>query len=200
MSQEPNNQAPDLNPEPADTSAASAEFQPAAEPAPTESSANASEHGVTKLEQEVIALQHKVEELEKNNLYLKAAQQTLQNKQLQQHQQANEVKKIIQGVLEIYDGLVQSQQFISEETSMETVIEGLQLLTQNFTQHLEKYHIECIDPEGEMFNPQQHEAMTTMPVTQDEEDNRVMQVVQKGFKKGQQIIRPARVIVGKKAS
>ena len=51
-----------------------------------------------------------------------------------------------------------------------------------------------LDPHGEPFDPQQHEAMTMVP-TPDAEPNTVIDVVQKGYALNGRLIRPARVVV-----
>jgi molecular chaperone GrpE len=58
-------------------------------------------------------------------------------------------------------------------------------------------HLEEIDPRGERFNPEFHEAMTVLPTGEAEEDT-VMEVLQKGFKLHDRLIRLARVVVSRK--
>lgn len=53
-----------------------------------------------------------------------------------------------------------------------------------------------LDPRGETFNPNEHEAVSNIPVTDTKDDGRVIAVLQKGFKRNDMIIRPARVVVG----
>jgi molecular chaperone GrpE len=59
---------------------------------------------------------------------------------------------------------------------------------------LEKFGVTAIDPLGEPFDPQQHEAMTMVPAPNAEPDT-VVDVVQKGYLLNGRLIRPARVIV-----
>lgn len=51
-----------------------------------------------------------------------------------------------------------------------------------------------INPEGETFNPQLHEAVTMIPMT-DKDPNSVLEVVQFGFTLNERLVRPAMVVV-----
>jgi molecular chaperone GrpE len=55
-----------------------------------------------------------------------------------------------------------------------------------------------LDPVGETFNPEEHEAVSDIKVSKEDEVEKVLSVLQKGFKRKDTIIRPARVIVGTK--
>ena len=59
---------------------------------------------------------------------------------------------------------------------------------------LERFGIEEIDPQGEPFDPELHEAMTMQP-SADVEPDSVLTVVQKGYTLNGRLLRPARVIV-----
>jgi molecular chaperone GrpE len=63
---------------------------------------------------------------------------------------------------------------------------------------LEKSGVEEIDPKGEKFNPERHEAMAMQPSEQ-VETNTVLQVIQKGYQLNERLIRPAMVIVAQAA-
>ena len=59
---------------------------------------------------------------------------------------------------------------------------------------LEKFNIEVVDPTGYRFDPQLHEAMSMQP-SNTAEPNSVLAVLQKGYRIGDRLLRPARVIV-----
>ena len=54
--------------------------------------------------------------------------------------------------------------------------------------------VEAVDPKGEKFDPNGHEALSTVPV-EGVESGTVVEVMQKGYRLGEQLIRPARVVV-----
>ncbi|MFN2309154.1 MAG: nucleotide exchange factor GrpE [Gammaproteobacteria bacterium] len=78
------------------------------------------------------------------------------------------------------------------------LIEGSELTLKILGSVMEKFGIAELDPQGERFNPQLHEAMSTQPRA-DVEPNTVVTVVQKGYLLNDRLIRPAMVIVSKAA-
>lgn len=75
-------------------------------------------------------------------------------------------------------------------------VEGM-LLTQRLAlKALADHGLEVIDPLGEAFDPSWHEAMTTQPAGEQPIDT-ITQVLQKGYRLNERLVRPARVIVAK---
>ncbi|MEX2013953.1 MAG: nucleotide exchange factor GrpE, partial [Parcubacteria group bacterium] len=56
--------------------------------------------------------------------------------------------------------------------------------------------LEEINPEGELFSPHEHEALATVPTDKSEDDHKVLEVLQKGYKLSGKVVRPAKVKVG----
>jgi len=71
---------------------------------------------------------------------------------------------------------------------------GVEMVLGNLRETLQRHGIEAVDPKGEKFDPNQHEALSTMPV-EGTEGGTVVEVMQKGYRMGEQLIRPARVVV-----
>lgn len=78
------------------------------------------------------------------------------------------------------------------------LLEGSELTLKMLSTALEKYDIKEVDPIGDKFNPDLHEAMATQP-SSEAEPNTVMQVIQKGYLLNDRVIRPAMVIVSRAA-
>lgn len=76
------------------------------------------------------------------------------------------------------------------------IAEGVQLTLKSFQDALKKFHIEAIDPAGEPFDPQLHQAMS-MVENADVEPNTVILVMQKGYTLHGRLVRPAMVMVSK---
>ena len=76
------------------------------------------------------------------------------------------------------------------------LIEGAKATLKLLDGALAKFQVELIDPEGEPFDPERHEAMSVIP-NGDVEPNTVVTVVQKGFAIHDRLLRPARVLVSK---
>ena len=74
--------------------------------------------------------------------------------------------------------------------------EGVELTLKGFLEILNRFDIEQLAPEGEPFDPQQHEAIS-MVENDDVEPNTVLTVIQKGYVLNDRVIRPAMVVVAK---
>lgn len=73
---------------------------------------------------------------------------------------------------------------------------GVNATHKGFLEGFKSMGLEEIGAQGERFDPNQHEALTTMPVDQAALDDKVVQVFSAGYRVGTRVIRPARVVVG----
>lgn len=86
----------------------------------------------------------------------------------------------------------------SDLQDLANLYEGLKMTDDILMSTLKKHGIERVDPEGEKFNPNEHDA-TFMAPQPDKEDNTVFHVQQKGFKLNGRVLRAAKVGVVKNA-
>src|SRR5690606_2951990 len=84
---------------------------------------------------------------------------------------------------------------VSDE-SAKAVAEGVELTLKSLLDVLKKNNVEVVNPEGEPFNPELHEAMS-MVENGEVEPNTVLMVFQKGYLLNERLVRPARVVVSK---
>ena len=105
------------------------------------------------------------------------------------------LEKLINSLLPVVDSLEQALQ-LAEKSEDPAMHEGLELTMKLFLDALAKYDVQQLNPQGEPFDPQQHEAMT-MQESADAAPNTVLAVFQKGYMLNDRVIRPARVIVAK---
>ncbi|KTD33890.1 nucleotide exchange factor GrpE [Legionella israelensis] len=103
------------------------------------------------------------------------------------------MEKLITSLLPVLDSLEQALQMAEQDTSMR---EGLELTMKLFLDVLEKTEVKQLNPEGDVFDPQLHEAMSIQE-SAEVPANTVLAVFQKGYKLSDRVIRPARVIVSK---
>ncbi len=73
---------------------------------------------------------------------------------------------------------------------------GVRLVYEDLAGALERAGVEGYEPSGEVFDPEHHEAVLTQPVPANE-DGRIIDVHEKGYRLDGQVLRPARVTVGK---
>ena len=84
----------------------------------------------------------------------------------------------------------------TESASLDSLLEGVEMSQKMLLDGLKKFNLEQLDPHGEPFNPELHEAMTAIP-NPELEPNTVMEVFQKGYTLNGRLIRPAMVVVSK---
>jgi molecular chaperone GrpE len=72
--------------------------------------------------------------------------------------------------------------------------EGVEMVLGGLRETLSRNGVEPVDPKGEKFDPTMHEALSTQPV-EGSESGVVVEVLQKGYALGDQLVRPARVVV-----
>ena len=82
----------------------------------------------------------------------------------------------------------------SESATVEQLAEGKAMTLKLLDKTMEQHGLALEDPEGETFNPDKHEAMTTQP-SDELEPGQVIRTLQKGFLLNDRVIRPAMVIV-----
>jgi molecular chaperone GrpE len=82
-----------------------------------------------------------------------------------------------------------------EGDSEDGLAHGVLLVFRSLREGLKRNGIEVVDPQGEKFDPNQHEALSTLPGPEGTEPGTVVEVLQKGYRMGEQLIRPARVVV-----
>ncbi len=84
------------------------------------------------------------------------------------------------------------------EAGAEAIRQGVELTLSMFVAALKKFNVEPVDPQGEPFDPQHHQAMS-MVENAEVEPNTVLHVMQKGYLLNGRLVRPAMVMVSKAA-
>jgi molecular chaperone GrpE len=110
------------------------------------------------------------------------------------------LEKFASDLLPVLDNLERAIQFADKENeAVKTVVEGVELTHQSFISSVEKIGMEVVDPEGETFNADRHQAMS-MQENADVKPNTVTAVMQKGYVLNGRLLRPAMVMVSKAPS
>ena len=103
--------------------------------------------------------------------------------------------KFVLELLPIFDslelGLKAAQ---GEDANLEAVRNGMEMTLNMFLTSIGKFGLEQIDPEGQAFDPELHQAMS-MQTVEGVEANQVIAVMQKGFSFNGRLLRPAMVMV-----
>jgi molecular chaperone GrpE len=105
--------------------------------------------------------------------------------------------EVLRNVLPVLDDLERALQAAGldpEGDSEDGLAHGVLLVFRSLRETLTRNGIEAVDPTGEKFDPTLHEALSIQPAD-DTEPGTVVETMQKGYKLGEQLIRPARVVV-----
>jgi len=109
------------------------------------------------------------------------------------------VEKFANEMLPVIDSLEMGLAAASDENaSVEKFREGSEMTIKMFMSAVEKFGVKVVDPQGEKFNPEFHQAMS-MQESADVAPNTVLNVFQKGYTLQGRLMRPAMVIVSKAA-
>jgi molecular chaperone GrpE len=107
------------------------------------------------------------------------------------------LEKFAGDLLPVVDNLERALAFINrDDDAFAGIIEGVELTMKSFMDTVAKYGVQQIDPQGQPFNPDQHQAMTIQP-SADVPPNTVTFVMQKGYELNGRLLRPAMVGVSK---
>ena len=107
------------------------------------------------------------------------------------------LRNFAESLLPILDSMEMGQQAAeADNASLSSIVEGTQLTMSMFVQALKNHGLKQVDPVGEQFDPEQHQAIS-MIEDENAESNTVISVMQKGFLLNDRLIRPAMVVVAK---
>ncbi len=109
------------------------------------------------------------------------------------------LEKFASELLSVVDNLERAIDAIdADDESQKAVAEGLELTLKTFIDVLAKYNVEPVEPEGQPFDADLHQAVSTVP-NNEVEPNTVINVFQKGYTLNGRLIRPAMVVVSTSA-
>lgn len=105
-------------------------------------------------------------------------------------------ERFVQELLPVKDSIDLGLDAAAHATDMDALREGMTLTAKMFTDFFDKLAIRAIDPHGERFDPEHHQAMT-MEETAEHAPGTVIRVMQKGYLHNDRLVRPALVVVAK---
>jgi len=108
--------------------------------------------------------------------------------------QAAQVRGKIEVAREVIDAVDNLERALEAAEGGEGLAAGVEMVLGGLRETLKRNGVEAVDPKGEKFDPNHHEALSTQPV-EGTESGTVVEVLQKGYTLGDQLVRPARVVV-----
>ncbi|WP_439134854.1 nucleotide exchange factor GrpE [Pseudomaricurvus sp.] len=154
---------------------------------------------VDAVQAEIESLNQQLIEAKEQELRAQAEAQNARRRAEQDVEKAHKFgqEKLVSDLLPVIDNLERALDAMNvDDESLKPVVEGIELTLKSFQDTLTKHKIEALNPVGEPFDPQLHQAMT-MVESPDAEPNTVINVFQKGYTLHGRLVRPAMVVVAK---
>lgn len=158
------------------------------------------EHEIEELKKK---LAEKEKEVKENKDKMLRAYAEMENNKRRMRMEAQEavnfgVEKLIRDILPVIDNFERSLASAKQTQNVEKLEEGVQLTIKQLQSALEKVGLKEIEAKpGAAFDPQIHEAVMSVPATEEYSENMIAELLQKGYTLKDRVIRAAMVKVAK---
>ena len=146
------------------------------------------------------AAQMEAIEARQDMLRMQADMENLRKRLVREQEKARRrtLERFMGDLLPVRDSLERGLEAASDPAaSVEALREGKELIMKMLSKVMGDHGLQTIDPAGEAFDPEKHEAMTMLP-SPDHDENTVIDVLEKGYQLHDRLIRPAKVVVSRK--
>ena len=153
-------------------------------------------------EAEIVALREQLAAAEDRALRVQAEAQNMIRRAERDVENARKfaLERFVGALLPVIDNLERAQAAMGEPTeATRALLEGVQLTHRSFIDVMQKFDVAAVDPVGQSFNPDLHQAMS-MVEAPGAAPNSVVAVMQKGYTLNGRLVRPAMVVVARAAS
>lgn len=106
-------------------------------------------------------------------------------------------KDVITKLLPVLDDLDRAMAAMGEDEGSSSVREGVELIHAKLYRFLEQEGVKAMDALGKAFDPDFHEAITTIPALSDDLKDKIVDVIEKGYFLNGKVLRYAKVVIGK---
>ena len=156
---------------------------------------------IDKLESELQAARQAEVEAREDMLRMQADMVNLRKRLVREHEKSRlrTLERFMNDLLPVRDSLERGLEAANDPSAtVEALTEGKELIMKMLTKAMGDHGLKTIDPAGEPFDPEKHEAMT-MITSDDHDENTVIDVIEKGYQLHDRLIRPAKVVVSRKS-
>jgi molecular chaperone GrpE len=152
------------------------------------------------LEAALDAAKLQVIEARQDMLRMQADMENLRKRLVREHEKARRrtLERFMSDLLPVRDSLERGLEAAEDKAAtVEALKQGKQLIMKMLTKVMGDHGLQTIDPAGETFDPEKHEALTMLP-SADHDENTIIDVIEKGYQLHERLIRPAKVVVSRK--
>jgi molecular chaperone GrpE len=139
-------------------------------------------------------------EVKQDMLRMQADMENLRKRLVREHEKARRrtLERFMGDLLPVRDSLERGLEAAEDQAAtVEALKQGKQLIMKMLTKVMDDHGLQIIDPAGEKFDPEKHEALTMLP-SADHDENTIIDVIEKGYQLHERLIRPAKVVVSRK--
>ncbi|EKF9177695.1 nucleotide exchange factor GrpE [Vibrio cholerae] len=154
---------------------------------------------IAQLEAALLVSEERVKEQQDSVLRARAEVENMRRRSEQEVDKARKfaLSRFAEELLPVIDNLERAIQAADGEVeAIKPLLEGVELTHKTFVDTIAKFGLKEINPHGEAFNPEFHQAMSIQE-SAEHEPNTVMFVMQKGYELNGRVLRPAMVMVSK---
>lgn len=149
-------------------------------------------------EKKVADLQEQLEKEKKEYLFLMAEFDNFRKRTLKEKSEIikNAGENVLKGLLPIMDDFERGIKAAENSPEADSVKEGVKLIYNKLQKYLNQNGVKEFDPSDDTFDTEKHEAISVVPVPDEEKKGKILDTVEKGYTINDKVLRHAKVVVG----
>lgn len=150
------------------------------------------------VEKKVADLEAQLEKEKKEYLFLMAEFDNFRKRTLKEKSEIikNAGENVLKGLLPIMDDFERGIKAAESTPEAESVKEGVSLIYNKLKKYLNQNGVKEMDPDDDTFDTEKHEAISVVPVPDEEKKGKILDTVEKGYTINDKVLRHAKVVVG----
>ena len=151
-----------------------------------------------KLRKENEELKAQVEKEKKEYMFLMAEFDNFRKRTLREKSELikNAAEGVFKGLLPIVDDFERALKASEGSEDAASMREGMELIYKKLKKYMESNGVKEMDPQDRTFDADRHEAISAVPVPEEEQKGKILDTVEKGYTINDKVLRHARVVVG----
>lgn len=149
-------------------------------------------------EKKIKELQEQLDKEKKEYLFLMAEFDNFRKRTLKEKSEIikNAGENVLKGLLPIMDDFERGIKAAENSPEAESVKEGVNLIYNKFKKYLNQNGVKEFDPDDDTFDTEKHEAISVIPVPDEDKKGKILDTVEKGYTINDKVLRHAKVVVG----
>ena len=150
------------------------------------------------VEKKVADLQQQLEKEKKEYLFLMAEFDNFRKRTLKEKSEIikNAGENVLKGLLPIMDDFERGIKAAENSPEADSVKEGVKLIYNKLQKYLNQNGVKEMDPEDDTFDTEKHDAISVVPVPDEDKKGKILDTVEKGYTINDKVLRHAKVVVG----